>query len=145
MPASSNQDTPKMTFGGYQRDFVGPEQQYFYQPGLHNITAHRITSDTRWEVTLNDFTVNGTHIRPSVRHATLDSGTGMMLLHYPDWVKIINEICDGVKQEFNDSLNTSKPIQCKHTGQAFVQITNCDIGVVRRMPKMEIQIDSITY
>jgi hypothetical protein len=51
---------------------------------------------------------------------------------------MINIICDGVALEFANSLETGRPTQCKHTGQGFVQITNCDIGTVKRMPKLEI-------
>lgn len=58
---------------------------------------------------------------------------------------MINIICDGVALEFANSLETGRPTQCKHTGQGFVQITNCDIGTVKRMPKLEIQIDSHIY
>lgn len=90
-------------------------------------------------------TVNGTTQKPSVRSALLDTGTSMLLLYYPDWVKLMNTLCHDIELNFNDTLNTSNPIMCKHTGQGFVTVTNCGKGCVERMPKLEIQIDSTIY
>jgi hypothetical protein len=92
-----------------------------------------------------DFALNGTSFKPSARNALLDTGTSMILLHHPDWVKAINAVCDWVDAQFSDSEATSKPIKCKHTGSGFVTITNCDTGCVKRMPKIELQIDSVVY
>lgn len=146
LPVTSSADTPKMTFGGYQKDSVDSEHMFFYQTGLHNITAHRNAGSSRWELPVAEIAVNGTHrFKPTVRKAMLDTGTSMILMHTPDWINLINHICENVTQIFIDSQDTAKPIKCMHTGNGFVTILNCDRGCVLRMPKIEFQLDSTVY
>lgn len=150
-PPNSNFN-PKLTFGGYQKDNVEEKYQKFYVSEINNITAHRIGGSFHWELPLMKFgmvkawDINTTiTFRPKVNNVLLDTGSSIILMYYEDHAKFLTLLCDYIDAAFNATRNTTKPIECLHQGYGFITIPNCDVDCLKRLPVINLTIDSYNY
>lgn len=133
LPAKTDQDQAKITYGGYQQEGLPAEQQFFYNEAANQIIAHQVSGSFHWEVPLKRVMIgdNFSSFRPQVLSALTDTGTTIFVMYYKDLEYFQQQICNYVEKKLSGM--PSGP-SCTPFAYGYQRIVGCSKEVYEAFP-----------
>lgn len=144
---------PKITYGGYQEEGLGEQEQHFYSEVMNQIVALNVHGSFHWQVALRNMSIGDEFFRVQTNNVQLDTGTSMILFNTKDYQKIAIALCKFVEDRASFKKLDDPPICVGKTrGQQRgewkrmpLSISGCTPGVVEEMPHIKFQFDQYNF